>query len=566
MALWLAVVVVLFAENGDLPGDRGEPGRAEAVALADPGQVGQALGGLRFWKPIGIITILLIGGWLAERSGVGAILVPLAVIQALAFAAAMLIQEPKTNSAADPDRMPGGPDTSGPEQAEPAAGPVRSPWRDAALWSFIAAMVLFHAANAPGGVYLGLFLSGDLHAAPRRLAEAFVVSMAAWMIVVRPAGTLADRWGRRPLLIAAWAIMAVRLAVVAVARTGRGRGEPGARRAVQRPVRGARGRLGDRPAGRRPPAGEAQAIVGTSWSSARRWGLISRPSGSRRWAIAGSSACWRASGRPRRCWCLRRPRIPRPRRGRAIRTGRRTARRLDDPAFARGESAAPRPVNRRGATIDRRQADSTDHQGYPPTDDRSTLTPTASSDPVAAMTSIIFGLTYLFLAIGKVPRLRIDRAGIALVGAAANPGAAGARPGRGGAGGGRADDRAAVRHDDRGGLVRLSGFFAVVTSWIATRRLRPNGLLATTIGLAGVLSAFLVNDVVCVAMTPLVLDLCRRRNLPPIPYLIGLATASNIGSVATITGNPQNIIIGNLSGIAYVRFAARLAPVAASGC
>ena len=80
-------------------------------------------------------------------------------------------------------------------------------------------MVLFHTANAPGGIYLGLFLSGDLHAAPHRLAEAFVVSMAAWMIVVRPAGTLADRWGRRPLLIAAWAIMATRLAIVAIART-----------------------------------------------------------------------------------------------------------------------------------------------------------------------------------------------------------------------------------------------------------------------------------------------------------------------------------------------------------
>ena len=86
-----------------------------------------------------------------------------------------------------------------------------------------------------------------------------------------------------------------------------------------------------------------------------------------------------------------------------------------------------------------------------------------------------------------------------------------------------------------------------------------------TIGLGGVLSAFLVNDVVCVAMTPLVLDLCRRLKRPPIPYLVGLATASNVGSVATITGNPQNIIIGSLSGISYLRFAARLAPVAAVG-
>ena len=79
------------------------------------------------------------------------------------------------------------------------------------------------------------------------------------------------------------------------------------------------------------------------------------------------------------------------------------------------------------------------------------------------------------------------------------------------------------------------------------------------------LSAFLVNDVVCVALTPLVLHLCQRLKRPPIPYLVGLATASNIGSVATITGNPQNIIIGSLSHISYLRFAARLAPVAVIG-
>ena len=75
-----------------------------------------------------------------------------------------------------------------------------------------------------------------------------------------------------------------------------------------------------------------------------------------------------------------------------------------------------------------------------------------SSDSLAWMTAIIFGLTYLFLAIGKVPRLRIDRAGIALVGAAAHPGPADPRPRPGGTGGGRADDRAPLRHDDRGGV------------------------------------------------------------------------------------------------------------------
>ncbi len=80
-------------------------------------------------------------------------------------------------------------------------------------------MILFHAANAPGGVYLGLFLKRDLHAPERMLAYAFAVSMVAWMLVVWPAGWLADRWGRKPLLIAGWTIMALRLGLVSVVRT-----------------------------------------------------------------------------------------------------------------------------------------------------------------------------------------------------------------------------------------------------------------------------------------------------------------------------------------------------------
>lgn len=190
---------------------------------------------------------------------------------------------------------------------------------------------------------------------------------------------------------------------------------------------------------------------------------------------------------------------------------------------------------------------------------------TAAPDRMAWITAAVFGVTYLFLAIGKVPTLRIDRAGIALVGASALLALR------------VLDLGAAARSVDEATIlllfgmmivvayVRLSGFFELVTHWIASRRLGPRGLLALTIALAGVLSAFLVNDVVCVAMTPLVLDLCRRRRLPVVPYLIGLATGSNIGSVATITGNPQNIIIGTLSHITYLRFAARLAPVAAIG-
>ncbi len=185
--------------------------------------------------------------------------------------------------------------------------------------------------------------------------------------------------------------------------------------------------------------------------------------------------------------------------------------------------------------------------------------------PSVPAVSAIFGLTYLALAMGKVPGLRIDRAGIALVGASAMLGS------------GVVDLPEAARAVDYETLLllfgmmvvvaflRLSGFFALATRRIAARFSGPRPLLAVTIGLSGVLSAFLVNDVVCVALTPLILELTRRLGRPPLPYLVGLATASNVGSVATITGNPQNIIIGSLSGISYLRFAARLAPVAAVG-
>jgi Na+/H+ antiporter NhaD/arsenite permease-like protein len=188
-------------------------------------------------------------------------------------------------------------------------------------------------------------------------------------------------------------------------------------------------------------------------------------------------------------------------------------------------------------------------------------TPSASIPLVAT----IFGLTYLALALGKIPGLRIDRAGIALVGAAAML-AFGALS--------MHDAASAVDYETIvllfGMMVvvsylRMAGFFALATERIAARFSGPLSLLAVTIILSGVLSAFLVNDVVCVALTPLVLHLCERLRRPPIPYLVSLATASNIGSVATITGNPQNIIIGSLSHISYLRFAARLAPVAAIG-
>jgi len=113
--------------------------------------------------------------------------------------------------------------------------------------------------------------------------------------------------------------------------------------------------------------------------------------------------------------------------------------------------------------------------------------------------------------------------------------------------------------------LRLSGFFRVITHWIAAYVRRPITLLGMVIFSSGVLSAFLVNDTICLVMTPLVLELVTRLKRNPIPYLLAVATASNIGSVATITGNPQNIIIGSLSRIPYGDFAAALVPVAVIG-
>jgi MFS family permease len=213
--VWLGLLVVLFAENGICRAVVESLSGAEAAALAPKGGVGAALGALRFWKPIGIVLMALVGSWMSERYGVGAILAPLAVVQGLAVLAALLIHEPGGRRAVRHDAVETGDDGFTDRDLD---GKPANSWfpRDATLWVFMAAMILYHAANAPGGVYLGLFIKRDLHAPERMLAYAFAVSMVAWMLVVWPAGWLADRWGRKPLLVAGWTIMSVRLALVSV--------------------------------------------------------------------------------------------------------------------------------------------------------------------------------------------------------------------------------------------------------------------------------------------------------------------------------------------------------------
>ncbi len=102
--------------------------------------------------------------------------------------------------------------------------------------------------------------------------------------------------------------------------------------------------------------------------------------------------------------------------------------------------------------------------------------------------------------------------------------------------------------------LELSGFFSVAAGTLIKIARSPRSLLATEILIVGVLAALFLNDTICLMVTPIVLEIALALDRNPIPYLIALPTAANIGSAATLTGNPQNIIIGIASGISYVNF------------
>jgi Na+/H+ antiporter NhaD/arsenite permease-like protein len=173
--------------------------------------------------------------------------------------------------------------------------------------------------------------------------------------------------------------------------------------------------------------------------------------------------------------------------------------------------------------------------------------------------------TYVVLAFGQPPLFRIDRAGAAVIGAILMVTV-----------GGLSVDGAARSIDHRtlvllfGMMVlvahlELAGFFSIVARAVAGRVAGARGLVACVVIAAGVLSALFVNDPVCLVLTPVVIEICALRSLPALPFLLALATGSNIGSVATITGNPQNMLIGSLSRLSFTAFTSVLGPVAAVG-
>lgn len=177
----------------------------------------------------------------------------------------------------------------------------------------------------------------------------------------------------------------------------------------------------------------------------------------------------------------------------------------------------------------------------------------------------IFLGTYLVLAVGRLPPFRIDRTGAAVIGASLMVGLNVLT---------LEEAYAAVNHDTIlllfGMMIvvanlRLSGVFAAISEGVVEHTRRPLALLTAIVVVAGVFSAFFVNDTICIVLTPLILEITRSSRRNPVPYLLAVAMGSNIGSVATITGNPQNMMIGSFSGISYGHFFATLAPVAGFG-
>lgn len=187
--------------------------------------------------------------------------------------------------------------------------------------------------------------------------------------------------------------------------------------------------------------------------------------------------------------------------------------------------------------------------------------PAAPLDQTALITAA-FLFTYLGMALGRVPGLRMDRTGIALFAVAVLLAF------------GATDADAIGAAQDAPTLLLLfalmilsaqfagSGFYDLCARRITLANAGPRTLLAMTVAVAGVLSAVLANDIVVFAMAPLLCQGLAARGLDPRPFLVGLAGGSNAGSAATLIGNPQNILIGQASGLDFWTFTAVCAPPA----
>ena len=171
----------------------------------------------------------------------------------------------------------------------------------------------------------------------------------------------------------------------------------------------------------------------------------------------------------------------------------------------------------------------------------------------------VFATVYLGMILGGLPRLYLDRTGVALLGAIAIVGFGVMTP----------EQAAQAVHLPTilllfsfmviSAQMRLGGFYGWVTRHVAALALGPAALLAVIIAVAALLSAVFSNDIVCLAVAPLLADACLRRGLDPVPYLLALACAANIGSAATLIGNPQNMLIGQQLQLSFGAYLAEAA-------
>lgn len=166
----------------------------------------------------------------------------------------------------------------------------------------------------------------------------------------------------------------------------------------------------------------------------------------------------------------------------------------------------------------------------------------------------IFFVVYLGMILGRIPGLALDRAGVALLGAIALLAARCITT---------EEATAAIDVPTIAllfGLMvvsaqfRLSGFYSRAVRQLAVVKTSPEVLLALLIGVAGTLSALLANDIVCLAMAPVLIEACAQRRLDPKPFLLALACSANVGSAATLIGNPQNMLIGQVLHLSFGRY------------
>jgi Na+/H+ antiporter NhaD/arsenite permease-like protein len=178
---------------------------------------------------------------------------------------------------------------------------------------------------------------------------------------------------------------------------------------------------------------------------------------------------------------------------------------------------------------------------------------------------VIFAATYLLIAVQRLPFVHLNRPAASLLGAVAMV-AFGVLP--------LVDAYAAIDFDVLVfllglmlvvGYLEVGKFFEWAAEWILQRARTPERLLLGTVVGGGLLSALFVNDTVCLVVTPVLLAALGPLRVEPRPYLIGLAMGANVGSVLSVTGNPQNMLVGIWSGTSFGGFAARMLPVGLGG-